>query len=231
MALQLQKHPVLISEEGHVGLQLTGPSGWDRASRQSITLVKEAKVFAIGLWHSADLQHLDTGWMTAVCFLPPWTQLCHHSKASLQTEQHRRLLAPCPCKTLGITLGMLQISWTCPGHSHSVFSAGLACLLYLLSSTHAAKNRSVHALWPPLQPPQVFGRLFLWPPWWKSQRNRQCLRFHSQFLEGSTSGETQMCGRHTDLNHQWVKLTVAWGSLHYGKYLPGDKKIILHCLF
>lgn len=159
-------------------------------------------MFAVGLWHSANLQHLDTGWMTAVCFLSPLTQLCHCQKPLSKWSSTGRLLASCPCKTAH----HIRNALTCPGHSQSVCSAGLACLLCLVLSTHAAKNRSVHALWPPLQPPQVFGRLFLWPPRWKSQRNRQCLRFHPQFLEGSTSGETQMCGRPTDLDHQWVKL-------------------------
>lgn len=130
-----------------------------------------------------------------------------------------------------VTLGMLWISWTCPGRSHRVCSAGLARLLCLISSTRAPTNCSVHARRPPLQPPRVFGRLFLWPPRWKSQPNRQCLRFHSQSLEGSTSGETQMCGRPPGLDHQWVNFSVAWGSLHYRKCLPGDKKMLLQYLF
>jgi len=35
---------------------------------------------------------------------------------------------------------MLSISWTCPGHSHSMRSAGLARLLCLMSPTHTPRT-------------------------------------------------------------------------------------------
>lgn len=141
------------------------------------------------------------------------------------------LLALHPCKTTRHIRNALDFLDVHRSLAQRVLSRSGTSPVPPIIYSHTPKNCSVHALWSPLQPPQVLGRLFLWPPWWKSQPNRQCLRFHSQFLGGSTSGETQMGGRPTDPGCQWVNFSVAWGSLHYGKCLPGDEKMISHYLF
>lgn len=151
LAVQLQERSVLLSQEGCAGLQLTGPAR-DPASLEGIPLQSGAKMFATGLGHGADRQQLRTAPMELPQLPTSPSPALPLAQASLQTE---RCLPYTPARH--ITRGMLWISWTCPGRPHRVCSAGLAHFLCLV----APKSPSVLALWPLLQPPQVFGRLFL----------------------------------------------------------------------
>ena len=160
-------------------------------------------MFATGLWHSADLQHLDTGSVTAVCFLPPPSQLYHHHKplskqsstepgkaaclAPLQDSPSRQAYFGFPGHAQVVPTLCAQQVWhvSCASYHLHTYQRITPCMLCgHLSSLpgYLAGCSSDHPDGNPSQTGSVSDS--------------------TQFLEGSTSRETQMCGRSTDLDHQ-----------------------------
>lgn len=166
----------------------------------------------------------QTHWLQSASHLAQPTTL-PPSRPSLQTEQQSagRLLASCPChirKALDF-LHMPRSFLQC------VFSRSVPQIIYTntkesLCACSVTTSPASLGIWQavPLTTPMEITA--------KQAVSQIPLK---QFLEGSTSRETQMCGRLTDLDYQWLNFSVAWGSLHYRKCLPGDKEMILHYLF